>query len=114
MIGCHQDSTAPQVNKSSGSKGIVIAIGEAPNTADPIAAMDIGSAYLVNSIHAPLSLVGGDGKRVMVLAENVEMRADALSCEIKLRSVKFWDDKASPVTSEDVRYSFERVRASSH
>jgi ABC-type transport system substrate-binding protein len=29
-----------------------------------------------------------------------------------LKSAKFWDDKQTPVRAEDVRYSFERVRAS--
>jgi len=96
------------------AKQLTIAIGEAPNTADPIAALDVGSAHLLNSMHAPLSIVGADGKPVMVLAESVTMAADGLSCEIKVKPAKFWDDKASPVTAEDVRYSFERVRASAH
>lgn len=58
--------------------------------------------------------MGTDGKPVMVLAESVAMASDGLSCEIKLKTAKFWDTNASPVTAEDVRYSFERVRASAH
>lgn len=96
------------------TKQLAMAIGEAPNTADPIAALDVGSAHLLNSLHAPLSVVGPDRKLVMVLAESVVMAADGLKCEITLKAAKFWDTNASSVTAEDVRYSFERVRASAH
>jgi ABC-type transport system substrate-binding protein len=108
-VGCgHQESEA------TNGKRLKVAIAEAPTTADPIAALDVGSTHLVNSMHAPLSLVGPNHTLVMVMAESVTMSADGLSCDVVLRPAKFWDDKASPVTAEDVRYSFERVRASSH
>jgi ABC-type transport system substrate-binding protein len=111
VAGCRRegDDTKPVA-----SKQLTIAIGEAPNTADPVAALDVGSAHLLNAIHAPLSVVDQDGKLVMVLAESITMAADGLSCEIELKPAKFWDDEASPVTAADVRYSFERVRASAH
>ncbi len=109
--GCKREANE---TKSTGTKQLTIAIGEAPTTADPIAALDVGSTHLLNSMHAPLSVVGTDGKQVMVLAESVVMTADGLSCEIKLKAAKFWDTNASPVTAEDVRFSFERVRASTH
>jgi ABC-type transport system substrate-binding protein len=109
--GCNRESTG---TKSIAPKTLTIAIGEAPSTADPIAALDVGSTHLLNSMHAPLSVVGADGKQVMVLAESITMAADGMSCEIKLKPAKFWDENGTPVTAEDVRYSFERVRASAH
>lgn len=109
--GCKREAND---TNAAAAKQITIAIGEAPTTADPIAALDVGSTHLLNSMHAPLSVVGADGKPVMVLAESVTMAADGLSCEIKLKAAKFWDTNASPVTAEDVSYSFERVRASQH
>ncbi len=109
--GCKREANE---TTSTATKQLTIAIGEAPTTADPIAALDVGSTHLLNSMHAPLSVVGTDGKPVMVLAESVAMAADGMSCEIKLKAAKFWDTNASPVTAEDVRYSFERVRASAH
>ena len=111
LSGCKREADE---TKSTGTKQLIIAIGEAPTTSDPIAALDVGSTHLVNSMHAPLSLVGPDGKLVMVLAESVTMPADGMSGDVVLKAAKFWDNNGSPVTAEDVRYSFERVRGSAH
>ena len=111
FTGCNRSG---DVAKPAQTKKLTIAISEAPNTADPIAALDVGSAHLLNALHAPLSVVDQNGRPVMVLAESITMAADGLSCEIKLKSAKFWDEKGSPVMAEDVRFSFERVRASAH
>jgi ABC-type transport system substrate-binding protein len=110
-ISCNRkaEQTSPSANRQ-----LTIAIDETPITADPVLGLDVGSFHLINSLHAPLCVVGPDGKLVMVLAESVKMAADGLSCEITLKPAKFWDQKGSPVTSEDVRYSFERVRASAN
>ena len=110
--GCNREQS--EVNGQADSKLVTVAIGEAPTTTDPVAALDVGSTHLLNSMHAPLCVVGPDGKLVMVLAESVTMAADGMSCDIKLKPSKFWDDHLSPVTALDVRYSFERVRSSAH
>ncbi len=111
FTGCNRSGDSA---KPAQAKQLTIAISEAPNTADPIAALDVGSAHLLNALHAPLSVVDQNGRPVMVLAESISMAADGLSCEIKLKPSKFWDEKGSPVTAKDVRFSFERVRASAH
>lgn len=111
LTGCNRSSDSA---KPAQGKQLTIAISEAPNTSDPIAALDVGSAHLLNAVHAPLSLVDQNGRMVMVLAESITMAADGMSSEIKLKPSKFWDEKGSPVTAEDVRFSLERVRASSH
>ena len=111
IVGCNRENSSV---KPAPSKRLIVAISESPTTSDPVLALDVGSTHLPNSMHAPLIVVGQDSKLVMVLADSVTMAQDGLSCEINLKPAKFWDGKRSPVTAEDVRYSFERVRASAH
>src|SRR5258708_3594369 len=65
FAGCKRET--PDA-KSGASKQLTVTISEAPSTSGPVAALDVGSAHLLNAIHAPLIVVGPDGKLGMVLA----------------------------------------------
>ena len=89
---------------------VVLAQG-APLTLDPVATMELDSAFLGNMVHAPLMRLGADGVLIPVLAKSIMVEADAMSAVIELRSeAKFWD--GSEVRSADVAASLLRLRDS--
>lgn len=109
VAGCERKKPAT----NTPLRPIVIAIDQNPTSLDPIRVLDIHSHMVATAIHAPLVLTATDGGLRFVIASRIEMAADALSCQIDVEpDARFWD--GSPVTANDVVYTFERLRRSAH
>lgn len=99
--------------KAAAIQAVTIVADQGPVTLDPVKAMDVNSYNLVTACHAPLALVGQDGKLVLVIAKHMQMATDGLKCEIELSdNAKFWTGE--PVTAKDVVYTFNRLWAAPH
>jgi ABC-type transport system substrate-binding protein len=93
---------------SAGGVTVVTAAGQDPVSLDPAKLADTESSPFVSAVFAPLALVNPAGELVYVLAESVEMSADAMQATVVLRANAKFSDR-SPVTAADVRWSLERV-----
>lgn len=92
---------------------VTISIPQAPSASlDPIRVVDVHSATVMAAIHAPLAYRNGEGDVVTVLADSIELSPDARSVRLSLTDARFWD--GSPVTPDDVRFTFERLAKSGH
>ena len=110
MAGCKR---SPSGTPQSDSAQVTIALEASPSTIDPIAVLDVHSQTFATSVHSPLAWVSQEGELKLILAERFTVSADGLSCDIQTKKgASFWD--GSPVRAEDVQYSLERFRRSSH
>jgi hypothetical protein len=82
-----------------------------PSTIDPPSVMDVHSSQVATAVHAPLAWVAPDGSLVPMVAQRMEMSADAMRLDIELApNITFWD--GSSVGVVDVIYTLERYRRS--
>ena len=103
VVGLNQD---PNLGKPKGGK--LIQLFRDPPTLDPHLTTDNISGRLVNEVFGGLVTLGLDLNVAPDLAERIEVSEDGLNYTFHLRKeAKFHNGK--PVTSEDVRWSLERV-----
>ena len=103
VVGLNQD---PNTGKPKGGK--LIQLFRDPPTLDPHLTTDNISGRLVNEVFGGLVTLGLDLNVAPDLAERIEVSEDGLNYTFHLRKdAKFHNGK--PVTSEDVRWSLERV-----
>ena len=103
VVGLNQD---PNRGKPKGGK--LIQLFRDPPTLDPHLTTDNISGRLVNEVFGGLVTLGLDLNVAPDLAERIEVSEDGLNYTFHLRKdAKFHNGK--PVTSEDVRWSLERV-----
>lgn len=108
--GCKPQGSNPEAN---GRETVAIALEAEPTTIDPTAVLDVYSQTLATSVHSPLAWVDQRGQLKMALASSITVTPDGKQCQIQLKKgAAFWD--GSPVRAEDVRFSIERFRRSSH
>lgn len=90
---------------------LTIALEGAPMIVDPVAVTEIHSSQVATAIHSPLAWIGQDGKVIPMVANRLDLDADAKKLTISLNpKATFWN--GSSVTSQDVIYSLERYRRS--
>ena len=103
VVGLNQD---PNLGKPKGGK--LIQLFRDPPTLDPHLTTDNISGRLVNEVFGGLVTLGLDLNVAPDLAERIEVSEDGLNYTFHLRKeAKFHNGK--PVTSEDARWSLERV-----
>ena len=103
VVGLTED---PNTGKPKGGK--LIQLVRDPPTLDPHLTTDNISGRLVNEVFGGLVTLGLDLNVAPDLAERIEVSEDGLNYTFHLRKdAKFHNGK--PVTSEDVRWSLERV-----
>lgn len=91
--------------KDGGS--IIIAVGNDPQTLNPLFAGDRVSMTINNAIFAPLFIVDGD-KVQNYLAESITPSSDYMKYTLKLRNNIKWHD-GKPITADDVVFTMEKI-----
>jgi peptide/nickel transport system substrate-binding protein len=100
------DTAAAQSVKRGGT--LVLARPEEPLSFNPYTQGDNGSIYAIEQVCESLIEAGPTGRELEpALAESWEVSPDGLTYTFKLRDAKFSD--GSPVTIEDVIFSWERL-----
>src|SRR5687768_3901408 len=100
------DTAAAQALKRGGT--LVLARPEEPLSFNPYTQGDNGSIYAIEQVCESLIEAGPTGRELEpALAESWEVSPDGLTYTFKLRDAKFSD--GSPVTIEDVIFSWERL-----
>jgi ABC-type transport system substrate-binding protein len=90
---------------------LVILVQSPPLTIDPVATMELDSAFVGNAAHAALCRLDAEGRTIPVLARDIIVAVDALSAKINLREgCLFWD--GSIVSAKDVEASLMRLQKS--
>jgi oligopeptide transport system substrate-binding protein len=110
IVGCGKTAGGGGFSgrKSSGTENTFrYALATNPTTLDPAKVQDIETIDLLSNIYEPLVSYDESNKMVGVLAESWSVSADGLKVSFKLKDTKFHD--GSPVTSKDVKVSFERA-----
>ncbi|WP_253944894.1 ABC transporter substrate-binding protein [Paenibacillus sp. NEAU-GSW1] len=100
-------------NKTAGKKeggSVVVAIPQDLDFLDPHLAVAAGTQEVLFNIFEGLLKPNEKGELYPAIAESYEVSPDGLTYTFKLRSgVKFHN--GNPVTSEDVKYSYDRLAA---
>lgn len=87
---------------------VVIGISAEPATLDPHIQSGQATRLIKQNIFRGLMSYQQDNSKAMELAETIELQADGITYKVTLRDgLKFHD--GSDVTSEDVKYSIERI-----
>lgn len=113
FVAVRRDGEEPAPPTRAALTEVVFAADRPPATLDPTKIVDVNSLTAALACHASLAVVAHGGEVRPVLASQIDMADDALSCEIELRDgCQFWDRSA--LTAEDVVASVKRLRRSAH
>ena len=93
-------------------RALTVVLSAPPTTLDPVKITDVSSLAGAIAIHSPLAFVADDGSIRPLLAQEIRMAPDGMSCEIFVRPGQFWNGK--PLTAHAIVRSIERLRTSAH
>lgn len=98
--------------KADGKTGLIVAIQSDPSGLDPHMVTDRAAGIAIENLYNSLfTYTENYGEAVPSLAETYEVSDDELEYTLHLKAgVKF--HSGNPLTSEDVKYSLERIKAS--
>lgn len=116
IAGCNAgttNTTTPEPGVTQGQTTsikdeVVIGISAEPATLDPHIQSGQATRLIKQNIHRGLVSYQPDNSIQMELAENIELQDDGVTYKVTLKDgLKFHD--GSPVTSDDVKYSIDRI-----
>ncbi len=106
--GCGGQSNKANSSVRGGSGSFCVAVGTEPDGFNPFTAQAALSREFFLLCYDPLWRVGADYEPESCLVESYDLSSDGLTWTIRLhRGVSFADEAHTPLTSADVKFSYE-------